>query len=114
MPKRRLIDSVERKAKREKLVAQAMANFKEVRHWQRAIELTARNAKVSCTTVARALRISRRLSPAMLRMFDCGKIHVPHAEELARLAKSHQRHALVAILPPRPLTVVVDITRHRR
>jgi hypothetical protein len=110
---RRLINSQERKATREELVALAMDYSKKMENWQQSVEAAARRAGVSATTIARTLRISHELHPSVLRMFDRGQISIRQADRLTRLPKGKQRNALPAMMPTKPLTMVVDISRLR-
>jgi hypothetical protein len=109
---RRLIDSEARKARREELVALAGYFLKKIGHWQHAMEAAARKARVSVTYLAITLRISRKLHPTILRMVDCGQIDVRRADRLTRLPKGKQRNALPAMMPTKPLTMVVDVSRY--
>ena len=109
---RRLINSKTRKARREELVALAMDYSKKMENWQQSVEAAARKARVSATSLARTLRISHKLHPSVLRMFDRGQISIRQADQLTRLLKGQQRNALTAMLPTKPLTMVVDISRY--
>jgi hypothetical protein len=109
---RRLIDLDARKARREELVALAVNYFNDIGHWQHAIEAAARKARISPTTLARTLRISRKLGPSILKMFDRGQIGIQLADRLTRLPKGEQLNALPALLPIKPRTMVVDISRY--
>jgi hypothetical protein len=109
--KRRLIDSVKRKTERERQVALAMDCLKKMGHWQTSIEAAARESKVSVTYLARTLRISRKLHPSVLKMFDRGQIDTRQADRLTRLPKAQQLNELPTIMPRKPLSQVVDISR---
>jgi hypothetical protein len=111
--KRRLINSAERRTKREKQVALVTGYLRSMVHWQRSIEAAAREARVSATCLARTMRISCKLHPSMLKMFDRGQIDTRQADRLTRLRKNQQRKALQAIMLARPLSRVVDIARLR-
>ena len=111
---RRLIDSEARKARREEHVALAMDFFKKMGHWQQSMEAAARKARVSVTTLARTLRITRKLHPSMLKKFDGGQMDARQADQLTRIPKGKQRNALTGILPRKPLSLVIDIARLRK
>ena len=111
--KRRLINSAERRAKREKQVALATAYIKTMGRWQKATEAAAKEARVSATSLARTMRISCKLHPSMLKMFDRGQIDIRQADRLTKLRKNQQHKALPAMLPTKPLSKVVDISRLR-
>jgi len=110
---RRLINSKTRKARREELVALAMDYYKKMENWQQSVEAAARRAGVSATSIARTLRISHKLHPSVLRMFDRGQISIRQADRLTRLPKGRQRNALPVLLPTKPLSQVIDISRLR-
>jgi hypothetical protein len=90
-----------------------MAYINKLGHWQNGTEAAAEEARVSPSSLARTVRISRKLHPSVLMMFDRGQIDVRQAERLTRLPKGQQRKALQAIMLARPLSRVVDLARLR-
>jgi len=111
--KRRLIDSVARRIKRENQVALVRSYYKQLGHWQKSVEAAARKSRVSSTTIARTLRLSSKLHQSILKKFDRGQMDAREADQLTRLPKSKQRNALTSIVRAKPLSLVIDIARLR-